>query len=110
MTRLKEDDIDRIPGRCAEYDARLKRMTGVSLRELACRAVGVDEALIIDVLDRVRIAAVPVTSGLGVISGFSEAVASIVSHLGFGAFVTRSCRYRGGNREGSRHPDARRRR
>ena len=91
MTRLKEDDIDHIARQLDGYDARLKRMTGVSLRQIACRAAGVDEALIIDVLDRVRIAAVPVTSGLGVIGGFSGTVAAIVSHLGFETFVTESC-------------------
>ena len=91
MTRLKEDDIDHIARQLDGYDARLKRMTGVSLRQIACRAAGVDEALIIDVLDRVRIAAVPVTRGLGVIGGFSATVAAIVSHLGFETFVTESC-------------------
>jgi pyrrolysine biosynthesis protein PylD len=91
MTRLKRDDVENIPGQLAAYDARLKRMTGVSLRQLACRAAGVDEAVILYVPDRVSIAAVPVTSGLGVIGGFSEAVASIVSHIGFESFVTRRC-------------------
>ena len=91
MTRLKKADIDSIAQRLDGYDARLKRMTGLSLRQIACYASGVDEALIEDLLDRVRIAAVPVTSGLGVIGGFSSAVAAIVSHLGFEAFVTESC-------------------
>lgn len=91
MTRLKEDDIDHITRQLDGYDARLKRMTGVSLRQIACRAAGVDEALFIDVLDRVRIAAVPVRSGLGVIGGFSGTVAAIVSHLEFETFVTESC-------------------
>jgi pyrrolysine biosynthesis protein PylD len=88
MTRLKRDDIDWIPGRLADFDARLKRMTGASLRQIACEAAGVDEAPIINVLSRVRVAAVPVGSGLGVIQGFSHAVSAIVSHLGFDAFVT----------------------
>ena len=91
MTRLKEVDIDHIARQLDGYEARLKRMTGVSLRQIASRAAGVDEALIIDVLDRVRIAAVPVTSGLGVIGGFCGTVAAIVSHLGFETFVTESC-------------------
>jgi pyrrolysine biosynthesis protein PylD len=91
MTRLKEGEIDPITRQLDGYDARLKRMTGASLRQIACRAAGVDEALIIDVLDRVRIAAVPVTGGLGVIGGFSGTVAAIVSHLEFETFVTESC-------------------
>ncbi len=91
MTRLKEEDIDPIQGQLAAYDARLKRVTGSCLRQIACKAAGVDEAMILDVLDRVRISAVPITSGLGVIGGFSGTVAAIVSHLGFRSFVTESC-------------------
>jgi pyrrolysine biosynthesis protein PylD len=90
MTRLIKDDIDRITRQLDDYDARLKRMTGASLRQIACSAAGVDEALILDLLDRVRIAAVPVRSGLGVIDGFSNTVAAIVSHLGFASLVTES--------------------
>jgi pyrrolysine biosynthesis protein PylD len=88
MTRLRADDISRIPGRLHGYDARLKRITGASLRQIACRAVGVDEALITDTRVPPRVAAVPVTSGGGVISGFSRAVAAIASHLEFESFVT----------------------
>jgi pyrrolysine biosynthesis protein PylD len=91
MTRLKEDDIDPIRRNLGVYDARLMRMTGASLRQIACRAAGVEEDSILSILDRVRIAAVPVTSGLGVIRGFSETVAAILSHLGFGTFVTERC-------------------
>lgn len=91
MTRLKEGDIDQVSGRLDDYDVRLERMTGASLRQIACKAAGVDEALIEDVLARVRIAAVPVTSGLGLIGGFSDTVAAIVSHLEFESFVTESC-------------------
>jgi pyrrolysine biosynthesis protein PylD len=91
MTRLREEDVAQIPGRLSVYDARLKGTTGASLRQIACRGAGVEEALIVDVLDRVRVAAVPVRSGLGVIGGFSRAVAAIVSHLGFESFVTERC-------------------
>jgi pyrrolysine biosynthesis protein PylD len=90
MTRLKEDDIAPITRQLDGYDARLKRMTGASLRQIACRAAGVEEAVIIDALDRISIAAVPVTSGFGVIGGFSDAVAAIVAPLGFATFVTES--------------------
>ena len=91
MTRLEDRDIDHIARHLDEYDAHLKRMTGASLRQIACMAAGVDEALLVDLVDRVRIAAVPVSSGLGVIGGFCGAVAAIVSRLGFETFVTESC-------------------
>jgi pyrrolysine biosynthesis protein PylD len=90
MTRLREGDLKAIEGQLDVYDSRLKRLTGASLRQIACHAAGVDEAWIKDVLDRVRIAAVPVRSGLGVIGGFSGTVTAIVSHLGFETFVTES--------------------
>ena len=88
MTRLEKDDIGQITRQLDAYDARLRRMTGASLRQIACRAAGVDEARIVDLLDQVRFAAIPVTTGLGVIDGFSAAVATIISHLGFVAFAT----------------------
>lgn len=88
MTRLREEDIVRIPQQLSDYDIRLKRVTGASLRQIACKAVGVDEASFVEMLNQVRIASVPVRSGLGVIGGFSRTVAAIVSHLGCGSFVT----------------------
>lgn len=88
MTRLTEADIGSIQAELEAYDAGLKGKTGASLRQIACCAAEVEEAWILGVLKRVRFAAVPVTSGLGLIRGFSEAVATIVSHLGFEAFVT----------------------
>ncbi len=91
MTRLLKDDIAHVVGGLHDYDARLRRMTGVSLRGLACKAAGLDEAVVLGALGRVRIASVPITSGLGLIGGFSESVASIVSYLGFETFVTKSC-------------------
>jgi pyrrolysine biosynthesis protein PylD len=91
MTRLTETDIDHIAGRLDDYDAHLRQKTGASLRQIACRAAGVDEALIVDLLGRVRFAAVPVSSGLGVIGGFCDTVAAIVSHLGSATFVTEGC-------------------
>jgi len=90
MTRLKKADIAPILAGLDEYDARLKRTTGASLRQIACRAAGVEEALIGKLTSQVRFAAVPVRSGLGVIDGFSGTVAGIVTHLGFEAFVTES--------------------
>jgi pyrrolysine biosynthesis protein PylD len=95
MTRLRKEDIDRIAPRLEDYDVRLIRTTGASLRQIACCAAGVKESLILDLLHRVRFATVPVSSGLGVIDGFSDAVAAIVSHLGFEAFATERCDHAG---------------
>ena len=88
MTRLRGGDIAPILSGLDDYDGRLRRETGASLRQIACRAAGVEEALIVKLARRVRVAAVPVGSGLGVIDGFSGTVAGIVAHLGFETFVT----------------------
>jgi pyrrolysine biosynthesis protein PylD len=90
MTRLERADIVPILEGLDEYDARLKRTTGASLRQIACRAAGVEEALLMKLAHRVRMAAVPIGSGMGVIDGFSGTVAGIVAHLGFEAFATES--------------------
>ena len=91
MTRLEERDINCVARQLDDYDANLKRRTGVSLRQIACLAAGVDEASIVDLQNRVRFAAVSISSGLGVIGGFCNTVAAIVSHIGFDAFVTEAC-------------------
>ncbi len=87
MTRLQPPDVDPIPGNLADYDDALRRKTGLSLRQIACRATGTTEDRLERVMGRVTAAAVPVSSGLGVIPGFSHAVAAIVAHLGFRSFV-----------------------
>lgn len=88
MTRLKATDIGPIAANLAGYDADLRRRTGLSLRQIACRAAGIQEEDLKKVMGGMTVAAVPVSTGLGVIEGFSEAVAAIVAHLGFRAFVT----------------------
>ncbi len=88
MTRLKERDIDHIARQLDEYDAHLQLVTTASLRQIACLACGVEETTIFDTQNRIRFAAVPINSGLGIIGGFSDTVAAIVSFLGFETIVT----------------------
>ncbi|MGW8265002.1 MAG: 3-methylornithyl-N6-L-lysine dehydrogenase PylD [Longimicrobiales bacterium] len=88
MTRLKATDIGPIAAGLDGYDADLKRKTGLSLRQIACKAAGIREEDLKKVMGGMTVAAVPVSSGLGVIEGFSDAVGAIVAHLGFRAFVT----------------------
>jgi pyrrolysine biosynthesis protein PylD len=88
VTRLESPDVDPIPGNLAQYDAALRRKTGLSLRQIACKAAGIAEDRLGGVMGRMTVAAVPVSSGRGVIRGFSHAVAAIVAHLGFRSFVT----------------------
>jgi len=88
VTRLRPVDIERIPGNLAEYDADLRRKTGLSLRQIACRAAGVGEDDLKQGQNGVTVAAVPMGSGLGIIEGFSKTVGSIAAQLGFRGFVT----------------------
>ncbi|TGE35039.1 3-methylornithyl-N6-L-lysine dehydrogenase PylD [Desulfosporosinus fructosivorans] len=88
MTRLKKDDVVKIATSLEDYNSQLVRMTGCSLRELAAHAVakGSNE----DYVQKLNVAVIPMTCGQGVIEGFVESVASIISYLGFNAVITKS--------------------
>ncbi|MDQ7093514.1 3-methylornithyl-N6-L-lysine dehydrogenase PylD [Desulfosporosinus sp. PR] len=86
MTRLKEDDIEQISATLSDYDQELLAKTGCRLRELAAYSVGKDINRPDD--EFLQTAVIPLTCGQGVIGGFAESVASIINHLGFGAWVT----------------------
>jgi pyrrolysine biosynthesis protein PylD len=88
MTRLKYPDIKGIAGQLADYDNELLQKTGRTLRGIACHALDTDEEKLQSLLDSVLIGVVPIRSGKGVIRGFSQTVAQIVTHIGFNAFVT----------------------
>ncbi len=88
MTRLKTSDICQIDYRLAEYNQQLKKTTGRSLLGIAAHAWQVDETKITDRFKTLSIDVIPVTAGLGVISGFSETVAAILNYLGCDARVT----------------------
>jgi len=86
LTRLKEKDINQIAETLVVYNNDLVRMTGCTLKEIAAQASGKK----IDYLDRQNplVAVVPMTCGQGIIEGFSESVASIITYLGFRTVIT----------------------
>ena len=86
MTRLTPKMISGLSGELSDIDKMLIRDTGMALRTLGFRAIGVDPAKV-DVT-KYRAAAVPITSGLGIISKFSRSVADIVSAMGIECTVT----------------------
>ena len=88
MTRLKNSDICDIPSNLESYNRELITKTGQSLLGIACHACGVEELKIKQRLDSFCIHVVPVTTGLGVISNFSETVCVILKFLGFIARVS----------------------
>lgn len=87
MTRLTPAMIRNVPYTSTERDIELARSIGMTLKDLAYEAVGLrpDELIPEDYL----VAAVPVTSGKGATTGFSESVCAIAEHLGMRSLVTR---------------------
>jgi len=95
MTRLTTDDVLIITDNWKVYDGCQRRMLGVDLPTLAARAVGRDPARVAAALAGRKLAAVSITEGEGIISGFAESLAAIGRRLGLTAeAMTRA------NREG----------
>jgi pyrrolysine biosynthesis protein PylD len=90
VTRLITTDISDIAANLKNYDRELVDRTGYSLSGIACRAAEIDEAQIKNLLPKIRVGVIPITSGEGIISGFADAVLSILLHMGANAFVARS--------------------
>ncbi|MCK9175567.1 MAG: 3-methylornithyl-N6-L-lysine dehydrogenase PylD [Desulforhopalus sp.] len=88
MTRLKENDISQLGISLAAYDRLLCDRAGVGLAGIAAHATEKECGKIDGLLRGMRVAAVPITYGQGVISGFSRAVQNIVEFLGASCFVT----------------------
>ena len=86
MTRLTPDLIEGVPDDKIDLDSRLLRMTGKTVKGIALEAAGIEG----DVdLSGFKVAVVPITSGFGVISGFSDSVNAIVRRLGMDSHVTK---------------------
>ena len=90
MTRLRCADIIHIAENLNNYDMELVARTGYSLSNIACRAAEIDEAQIRNLLPEIRMGVIPISSGEGIISGFSDSVLNILLHMGANAFVTRA--------------------
>ncbi|MBP1766535.1 MAG: alanine dehydrogenase [Candidatus Aminicenantes bacterium] len=90
MTRLTSEDVRFMKEDLVSYDADLLRKTGLSLRQIACRAAGMEEAEARRSLPSIVAGVIPVTSGEGIIEGFCGAVADIVGYLGARSIITGS--------------------
>lgn len=86
MTRLTEDDVTALTRELEAFEGRLLEATGLGLRDVALRAATDDERCA--QLRGARVAAVPMTSGQGVIPGFSTCVVATLLHLGCDAWMT----------------------
>lgn len=90
MTRLSTEFLIGIGANLNGYDRELFGKAGYTLRQIASRAAGVTGLEVCGVAGNIRVAVVPITSGKGIIKGFSEAVRSIINYLGFKVFVTKN--------------------
>ena len=93
MTRLTESDVRDLIDRLPAFESDLRGVTGLDLRSLALRACSLESSD--SPLLGARIAAVPISTGQGVIPYFSECVRVILAHLGSDAFVTDDADVRG---------------
>ncbi|MBR4244501.1 MAG: 3-methylornithyl-N6-L-lysine dehydrogenase PylD [Candidatus Methanomethylophilaceae archaeon] len=85
MTRLTPDLIEGVPDDTLDLDSKLMKMCGKTVKQLALEGAGVDH----DVdFSGIRVAVIPITSGMGVIGGFSQSVNAIVKRLGMQSYVT----------------------
>ncbi len=87
MIRLSHDLIRGISRGLGRYDNELQRKTGYSLKEIAYHGACFKKELCTSEY-KLSAAIVPISSGEGIIEGFSEAVHSIIDYIGFPAFVT----------------------
>jgi pyrrolysine biosynthesis protein PylD len=91
MTRLSSEMISGMNDTIAAYDNELIQKTGLTLRQIAAGAAGVSEEALCLAFKTERVAVIPVTSGKGVIEGFTQAVQVITHHLGCPSFITDRC-------------------
>ena len=87
MTRLTENDIAGIEAEWATYERRLEELTGDDLLTLTARTLGIDPETARSGVRELRVGAIPISSGEGLIGGFADSLASIAGHLGFEADV-----------------------
>ena len=83
MTRLTEDDLKQGPAGLKAYDQRLKAVTGLGLLDLALETTDMTlEQYRLRAATLSWVAVIPITTGQGIISGFSEKVADVGCFLG----------------------------
>jgi pyrrolysine biosynthesis protein PylD len=88
MTRLSSDLISGMAETIDAYDIELVQKTGLTLRQIAARTAGISEEALCKAFRSECVAVIPVTAGKGVIRGFTQAVESIIEHLGCSCFIT----------------------
>jgi len=77
MTRLVETDINTIAEQLWTYDHSFRLQTGHTMEEVAKEAAGIS-----GYVRKRSCAVVSITGGMGIISGFAQAVTAILKHCG----------------------------
>lgn len=88
MTRLVTDWIADIEDTIKDREKELIGKTGLSYTALAAKVSGFSVSDIDRAAQEIRVAVVPVTTGLGIIGSFSQSVAAVARTMGFRSFVT----------------------
>ncbi|MFC2164416.1 3-methylornithyl-N6-L-lysine dehydrogenase PylD [Acidobacteriota bacterium] len=88
MTRLKSFQIASVAKELEAYDDELLQKTGLSLRQIAARAAGTSEDALFRAFQKELAAVIPVTTGKGIIKGFTQAVAGIINYMGCPCLIT----------------------
>lgn len=90
MTRLTTEWIQNMEKELPQWTQKLERQSNMSLLNLASLGGDVSRGRVKSASWRLKVAVVPVTAGLGIISTFCHQVAAIIHHMGFEVFVTKA--------------------
>ncbi|RJX24214.1 MAG: 3-methylornithyl-N6-L-lysine dehydrogenase PylD [Dethiobacter sp.] len=84
MTRLKQENLLSLDLR--KYDCELEEKAGKTLAQLVQEGAGLTQPL--EMFTKEKAAVIPITAGLGIITGFTAAVESILKHVGLNVKLT----------------------
>ncbi len=90
MTRLRPNDLAGLGQGLKLYERELQGKTGLTLRQIACRAAGIGEERVLKGIRNTTVGVTSMTVGQGILQGFAEAVRDIIHYLGCKAFVPKS--------------------
>lgn len=82
MTRLKTEDLMPSMGNMCAYNEKMLQILGCGIHKLAAHALGLEEKFVVQAFKQSSVAIIPISSGEGIISGFSQLLYEIASFLG----------------------------
>lgn len=88
------EQVQQIPMNLQNYDVELMQKTGTSMLGIAKHALSI-KYNVTTILSKSTSAIIPITTGEGIIPGFTEAVLSILIHIGMDAYITKKTDVRG---------------